>query len=449
MQALPDAFIKEMQQLLGKEGLAQYQLALQQPAPTSIRYNPFKQHEPAKALEAVTWSDHAYYLPERPSFTLDPLFHAGVYYVQEASSMFVGQAVEQLFPEQQPLRVLDLCAAPGGKSTHLLSVLPPGSLLVANEVIRSRYQVLSQNLSKWGLANIIATNHDSSDFSKLEGFFDLILVDAPCSGEGLFRKDKRAIQEWSPEAVSLCAGRQKRILGNIVPALAPGGILLYSTCTYNRQENDENAEWLNNTFQLLPEPIETQPDWKVEQRSQAYQFYPHRNKGEGFYLAALKKQEGTAFKPEKKYTPLPITPKKQKMTLAEWVSNSEALSIMQTHEKASLRAIPKYLKADTEIILHHLRRSQAGLELGQFKGKNFVPAHSLSLSTLVNESLPAVNLPKTEALRFLKKEQFDADDIPQGWMRVQHQGHTLGWAKGLRNRVNNYFPKGWRIRMEV
>jgi len=288
MQALPDAFIKEMQQLLGKEGLAQYQLALQQPAPTSIRYNPFKQHEPAKALEAVTWSDHAYYLPERPSFTLDPLFHAGVYYVQEASSMFVGQAVEQLFPEQQPLRVLDLCAAPGGKSTHLLSVLPPGSLLVANEVIRSRYQVLSQNLSKWGLANIIATNHDSSDFSKLEGFFDLILVDAPCSGEGLFRKDKRAIQEWSPEAVSLCAGRQKRILGNIVPALAPGGILLYSTCTYNRQENDENAEWLNNTFQLLPEPIETQPDWKVEQRSQAYQFYPHRNKGEGFYLADRK-----------------------------------------------------------------------------------------------------------------------------------------------------------------
>jgi 16S rRNA C967 or C1407 C5-methylase (RsmB/RsmF family)/NOL1/NOP2/fmu family ribosome biogenesis protein len=449
MIELPAAFIDQMRQLLGKEGWQQFAEALQHPAPISIRYNPFKHHQISESMEPVRWSGNGYYLPERPVFTLDPLFQAGTYYVQEAASMFIGQAVQQLTDPGRPLKVLDLCAAPGGKSTDLLSVLPPGSLLVANEVIRTRYAILRQNLSKWGQANIIASNHDSEDFAALEGFFDLILVDAPCSGEGLFRKDHKAIKEWSEDAVALCARRQKRILGNISKALAPGGMLLYSTCTYNRIENDQNAHWLAATLGLQPLSLDISDDWDIETREIGYQFYPHRTQGEGLYFSAFRKEDGPAFKRPKKTGTLDRLSSQQKAALKEWVRNPDDYTFFQPGERASIRVFPRSLEEEMLLVSRALRRSKAGLEIGDFKGKNFVPAHDFALSTIAKGGIPSVELTLKEALKYLKKEAFEGAQIPIGWMQVQYQGQALGWAKGLKNRVNNYFPKGWRIRMEI
>src|SRR5579859_2899526 len=238
---LPTPFAGRMQKQL-KLGWEKFLSAHHHPAPTSIRINSHKSN--SKNHERIPWTDFGYYLEQRPSFTLDPVFHGGAYYVQEASSMFLEQAVKQTVDLSQALQVLDLCAAPGGKSTHLLSLLNDQSLLVSNETIRSRATVLAENMQKWGHDNVVVTNNDPDDFRPLEGFFDLIVVDAPCSGEGLFRKDASAASEWSEEQVDLCALRQRRILNQVWPSLKANGILVYCTCTYNEKENEENLIWL-------------------------------------------------------------------------------------------------------------------------------------------------------------------------------------------------------------
>src|SRR5574344_2855112 len=233
---LPEKFSSYTAELFGKESYESFLRALEEDAPVSVRLNPVKSfgfQEEGK----VPWCEQGYYLSERPTFTFDPLFHSGCYYVQEASSMFLDAVLRHYV--SRPVRMLDLCAAPGGKSTLACSALPEGSLLVANELIRSRAQILSENLIKWGYPNCIATNNDPKDFSFLRGFFDLIIVDAPCSGEGMFRKDANALQEWSPENVDLCSKRQLRILYDIWDCLAPEGTLIYSTCTFNERENED------------------------------------------------------------------------------------------------------------------------------------------------------------------------------------------------------------------
>jgi len=231
----PPAFEQRMRPHLDKSW-EEFEQAHQQFPPVSIRFNPKKAHSPID-LTIIPWTSHGYYLGERPSFTLDPLFHAGSYYVQEASSMFLEQAFLQAVDRTKPINVLDLCAAPGGKSTHLLSLMNKESLLVTNEVIRSRASTLAENIQKWGYDNVAVTNNDPQDFKRLSGFFDVIVVDAPCSGEGLFRKDPGAMGQWSTDNVALCARRQQRILNDVWPALKEGGILIYSTCTYNELEN--------------------------------------------------------------------------------------------------------------------------------------------------------------------------------------------------------------------
>src|ERR1035437_5315934 len=236
---LPEAFVINTKKLLGKE-YQEFEKALEENPPTSIRVNNKIAYQPS--YEQVAWCNSGYYLKERPLFTADPLFHAGAYYVQEASSMFLYQAVKQHFPEAQT--VLDLCAAPGGKSTLLSQALKESSLLVSNEIVRSRAYILAENLIKWGNPNIVVTNNDPKDFGRLPGYFDAIVVDAPCSGEGMFRKDPGAIQEWSEYNVTLCAARQKEILSSVWDTLKTDGILVYSTCTFNREENEENVRWI-------------------------------------------------------------------------------------------------------------------------------------------------------------------------------------------------------------
>src|ERR1044071_5586576 len=202
------------------------------------------------SMDKIPWTEYGHYLSQRPSFTFDPLFHAGCYYVQEASSMFLEQALKQTIDLSKPLRVLDLCAAPGGKSTHILSLISKDSLLVSNEVIRSRAKILKDNIVKWGYSNVVVTNNDPKDFQRLENHFDVIVVDAPCSGSGLFRREPEAIEEWSINNVQLCCQRQQRILADIIPALKGGGILIYSTCSYSPQEDEQIVQWMRNEFPL-------------------------------------------------------------------------------------------------------------------------------------------------------------------------------------------------------
>ena len=268
---LPASFIDYTRALLGNEEYEKLAAALQQEPPVSIRINKLRMKEEGLSsltdssarfsFNKVPWASDGYYLDERLTFTFDPLFHAGCYYVQEASSMFVEQVLRQYV--ESPVVMLDLCAAPGGKSTHARSVLPEGSLLVANEVIRNRSQVLAENLTKWGHPDVVVTNNDPADFSALPSFFDVILTDVPCSGEGMFRKDPVAVEEWSPENVEICWQRQRRIIADIWPCLKPGGILIYSTCTYNSKEDEENVCWIQQEFGAELLPLEVQDEWNT------------------------------------------------------------------------------------------------------------------------------------------------------------------------------------------
>ncbi len=276
--SLPPDFISLMRSHLGEEQAEVLFEGLQQPPTVSVRLNPRKtsdlQVNPELLADPVPWCPDAYYLDGHKAFTFDPFFHAGAYYVQDASSMYLSTILERFFTfPSSPLIALDLCAAPGGKSTLLASHLPEGSILVSNEPIRKRAQVLAENMQKWGFPGSIVTQNYPDEFGHFRSTFDLILTDVPCSGEGMFRKDPVAIQEWSLENVHQCAQRQREILRAIVPTLKPGGLLVYSTCTFNRFEDEEQVEWLQQEygFQLLEE----------------CHFLPGRDRGEGLYIAAL------------------------------------------------------------------------------------------------------------------------------------------------------------------
>lgn len=421
--------------------------------PVSIRLNPDKPGYDASELAGVPWHPDAYYLPERPVFTLDPVFHAGGYYVQEASSMVLHEVLSQLIPSTYPLRILDLCAAPGGKSTLLASWMPPGSLLLANEVIRSRVSVLKDNLTRWGHPGTFTCSYDPEAFAKLSGFFDVVLVDAPCSGEGLFRKDPNAMQEWSPEHVESCSARQRRILAAAEKLVAPGGLLLYSTCTFNETENDHNAEWLSKSQQLTPMEVDLPAAWGIVARRVGYQCYPHRLRGEGFYFAAFRKTRGVPFqgKPARYMDKLKSKSlhKREEAALQDWLADSADFFFVQRPDDTVLGA-PRDLKEDLLFLDAALPQGVWLRELGLFKGKEFIPAQDLALSTSIATNLPSVELDRDTSLHFLKKENIVlSEDEPRGWLLARHKGLNLGWMKNLGNRVNNYLPKDWRIRMEL
>lgn len=448
MIELPADFCTQMEALLPTEFPA-FTQALEADTPVSVRLHPQKTSAEFQQNEPIPWCKLGRYLPQRPSFTLDPIFHAGAYYVQEASSMLIDAAVRASFPENRPLRVLDLCAAPGGKSTLLASLLPPGSWLLANEVIRSRYQILRYNLQKWGYTHTFTSNHDVEDFAGLQGFFDLVLVDAPCSGEGLFRKDPAAREEWSSDNVQLCAARQGRILKSAKELVAPGGTLLYCTCTYNQAENDANARWLADQTDLNYHPLSFPKEWGLEQREFGYQAYPHRVRGEGFFLAAFQKQDGAAnrtrvrpFQKLQRLQPKVTTP------AFEWIKRAEQFAFY-TSEQGTWRLLDEHLVEDAQLLATHLKRLQVGSVLGEWKGKQLVPAPEWALQLSCSDQLAAVEVDKDVALEFLRKNTPAIPDLPRGWALIRYQGLNLGWVKGLGNRYNNYYPKHWRIRMQA
>lgn len=418
----------------------------------SIRLNPAKREADTELPlnGRIPWCSEGYYLSTRPAFIFDPLLHAGVYYVQEASSMFLEQAIRQTTNLDQSLRVLDLCAAPGGKSTLLQSIISSDSLLVSNEVIKSRASILEENLVKWGAANTVVTNNDAAQLARLPGFFDIIVADAPCSGSGLFRKDPDAISEWSEGNVNLCSQRQQRILSDIWPALKPGGLLVYSTCSYSQQENEDMLDWLANDFGAMPVPLSTEPSWGIVSTSSpiaglpGYRFYPDKVKGEGFFMAVVKKPDGYAedFSKAPKKNSLK-TERAIETLAAPWIDPNAGLTCFLQGD--DVLAFPRSLLTALQWVQSACYLRKAGINVGRPAGKELIPHHELALSTQHHPSVPALALSKGEALQYLRRDEMQMNIKTTGWQLVTYKEHSLGWIKALPRRINNYYPKEWRI----
>ena len=451
MSKIPTAFAESAVTQLGLETARRLLEAMDTPAPVSIRFNPYKITEKLEG-EQVLWSRYGFYLPERPVFTADPLFHGGAYYVQEASSMFLEQLFTQLFPEPGRMKILDLCAAPGGKTTHLSALAGLEALVVANEVIRARAKILSENVQKWGLGNTVVTSNDPERFGEqLRGFFDLVVVDAPCSGEGMFRKTPEARREWTPNNVNLCATRQQRILADVWDSLKEGGILIYSTCTFNAQEDEDNVRWLAEEFEVEPVHIETDPSSGIVRGEVGgigtFHFYPHRVKGEGFFAAILRKT-GKVKKPSHIRVRKPIL---ADLTKAEfeivrpWIGQAD---LMHFAKLADGRIFGYYAdhRDRTRELAEVLTVLYSGVEVGQIIGKKLKPEHSLSVFHDVSrEVMPLTELDRENALRYLRKEDVPAPLFAEGINLVTFEGLPIGWIKRIGHRANNLYPKEWRI----
>lgn len=439
---IPEKVVSEISALTG-ESASEILNAFQRKTNTSIRINPKKIESPS-GLSQIPWCETGYFLEERPTFVTDPLFHGGAYYVQESSSMFLEQAVKQHVDLNEPILALDLCGAPGGKSTHLLSLLSEESVLVSNEVIRSRANILAENLTKWGRPNQAIIHSDPKFIGESGLQFDLIVADAPCSGEGLFRKNPEAINEWSEDNVNLCAARQKRILADIWPALKPGGILIYSTCTFNRSENEENMVWLKSQNDLESLRITSTHDSVCETESDGtfgYRFLPTRSLGEGFFLSAVRKLgHASGSKPSK--------------LKVKTINNSPGASYLNHKTKQPIIDLNGEQSLVPELLLPHLdnlkrlRPIQVGTPLGLTKGHDFIPSQALANSIHLNQNVPAIELNHEEALNYLSLGNLN-DSHPKGWHVVRFKGVALGFVKSLGNRANTYYPKEWRIRTDL
>ena len=455
--------------------------------PTSIRLNPFKCQEGEDVEgEPIPWCPSTgRYLSTRPNFTFDPLLHAGKYYVQEASSMFVDLVIRQLVHE--PVMMLDLCAAPGGKSTAVRAALPEGSLLFSNEPMHTRSQILAENIQKFGHPDMIVTNNYPRDYKKSKLQFDIILTDVPCSGEGMFRKDDGAIEEWSLQNVENCWKLQREIVSDIWNCLKPGGILIYSTCTFNAHEDEENIAWIceelgaesitlegidqawNITGNLLDRENQNADCHATDacnQKHPVYRFLPGKTKGEGIFLAVLRKDgeseencllANTAKNEKKKgkdrgnkkadktrggkgnkakVSELPTSWLKEGM---EWTAKSN---------NNALYAIPSFWEDIYDKAEQSLKVIHAGIELGTDKGKGLIPAQSLALSIALNKAaFPQVELSYEDAIRYLRKEAVNLPDgTPKGYVLVTYRQIPLGWEKNIGNRANNLYPQEWKIK---
>jgi len=414
---------------------------------TSVRINPAKDKWVGDKGQPVPWCPIGFYLSQRPSFTLDPVFHAGAYYVQEASSMFLWQVLHQTIgTATNGLKVLDLCAAPGGKSTLLASYFADG-LVVSNEVIKSRASILVENITKWGSGNVVVTNNDPSHFKRLVNFFDVIVVDAPCSGSGLFRKDTDAIEEWSENNVRLCSQRQERIVQDILPCLKQGGTLIYSTCSYSKEEDEAVLDELMEDDKLNSIQLKLQDEWGIiETQSDkkgafGYRFYPYLTKGEGFFIAAFTKQEGgvEGYYPEQK---LAVVSNNEQLAINGFIQLSNNEFYFKQGE--SIKTIKAEWQPPLQVLAKQLYIKKAGIELGTIKGKDVIPHHELAMSHLTLDNFNTFELDEQQALQYLRRQDLFIETT-KGWNLVTHCGLPLGWAKVLPNRMNNYYPQAWRI----
>lgn len=440
----PSAFVKSLQSTLPEEDVKSLLEALQMPAPVSIRVNTQKTESKPGTASVVRWCENGYYLPERPLFAADPAFHAGHYYVQEAGSMVVGSIVKNLLSTlPEPAVVLDLCAAPGGKSTHVASVLRDGDMLVANEVIGTRIPILAENLCKWGAANHIVTKVDASRFGNSDARFDIVVADVPCSGEGMFRKDLAAINEWSENNVKLCAERQQRIVTDIWPAIAPGGYLIYSTCTFNTAENEDNVNKLARALGaniLKPEFLGKEAFYSLQEGM--YRALPHKIAAEGFFVAVMQKTEtSTTSKSPGKYrikaTPVSMGGMPQNMHAVE---TPQGLWGMRSQNPETWHQLLAELPGIYA----------AGTPMGQvFHGK-WKPDTAVALLQHADSGeWPILNLNDAEIMAYLRREALPNPDRKEGLHRVAWKNVSMGFVNANRHQWNNLWPMEWRLRMQV
>ena len=421
---LPEDFLRYTEPLFGPERFARFMAAMDEEPPVSIRVNRRKEGGGWRVEggeRIVPWCDDGFYLPRRPNFTFDPLLHAGCYYVQEAASQFICHVVKSILPPPSthhlpPSHVLDLCAAPGGKSTALRSVLPADCLLVSNEPVRQRAQVLLENMTKWGHPGSVVTNCHGRDFVRagLTGLFDLIVCDVPCSGEGMFRKDPDSIGEWSLDNVMRCQQLQRQIVGDIWPCLRPGGIMIYSTCTYNTKENEENVRWICEQTGADIIAMPTEEEWGITGSLLAgfdapvYRFIPGLTRSEGLFMAVLRKGDDDG-----------------KTTSSRQRSSGQRFQALQPLSNDSSG-----------------RRFQAL----HSKDNNPQPSEALSV-TLDRNKYPIVELPYPTAIAYLRREAITLpSDTPKGHVIVAFDGHPLGFVKNIGTRANNLYPREWAIR---
>ncbi len=424
--------------------------------PVSVRLNPGKIIDAGEFMKlsglpfskSVPWCPSGYYLSERPKFTLDPFLHAGAYYVQEASSMFLSHLVSELTGEEKNLKVLDLCAAPGGKTT-LLASLPQIRLVVANEIIRTRVGILYENLVKWGDPKIMISNSDPVQCRQLSGYFDLMVVDAPCSGSGLFRKDAEAISEWSVDNVRHCAERQKRILSDALPALKEGGLLIYSTCSYSREENEEIMDWLMQHARLQPMEVAVPAEWGIIRTASSaggvgYRFFPGKLEGEGFFTCAFRVLEGNTHNVYEDAKPILLS-KPEISLLNEWVDGSHPLVYLKAENDVYI--IPESIYHDYLCLRKLLNIRKAGIHGGSLAYGKFIPEHELALSFLLHPQSAHLSVSRDQALGYLRKQPFDLESDEKGWFVLKFNGLSIGLIKHLGSRINNYYPAAWRILM--
>ena len=466
---LPSHFEDYTRQLMGPSLYEKLIEGLQQDASASIRLNPFKplkttqeqDHNAAiNSASRVPWCANGLILPTRPNFTFDPLLHAGLYYVQESSSMFVSEVLRQLVHE--PVVMLDLCAAPGGKTTATRAALPSGSLLFTNEPMKLRASILSENIQKFGHSDVIVTNNYPKDYRKAGQLFDVILADVPCSGEGMFRKDPNAIDEWSPQNVEKCTALQRSIIEDIWPCLREGGLLVYSTCTFNAHENEENVEWIAQNLGADFVEIETQEEWNITgalvNSRPVYRFIPGLTSGEGLFMAILRKHGNSAnvmseacASATKETARKRHKGKERQATLsadiaktATWLQGDFTI----IEEKGSIRAIPTWWTSVYNRIKSSLYVIHAGITIGNIKGRDVVPDTSLALSTMLNTAaFPHAELSYTDALNYLRKEAITINsNVSTGFVIVTYRNQPLGFVKNIGNRANNLYPQEWKIK---
>lgn len=424
--------------------------ALSEPSPVSVTINTGKWDLKPVNAEPVPWCESGYYLESRPSFTLDPLFHSGCYYPREASGMFLEEVFRQVVPGIENLRVLDLCGAPGGKSTQISDLIGDNSLLVANEVIRQRSVVLAETITKWGKGNTLVTQNDPSAFSRLEGYFDIIIIDAPCSGEGMFR-DKTAIGEWSENNTSLCVERQKRIISDIWPSLKKDGLLIYSTCTFNPGENEENIQWLIKNRQAECLELETNNYNGIVEIDhygvKGYGFYPDRVRGEGFFISVIRKKESQAEVQVRSPRRQEFSPaRKDYENASKWL-NAEKERLIKIG--AQLFFLPctvhEYL-----FLFGNLNVVKPGILIAVSKHNDFLPSHELALSQrIIREAFPVYESDLWEALSLMRRDNLSMQGLHDGWNLFTFRGVNIGFVKNIGRRINNYFPVEWRIRMNL
>ncbi|MFI3332911.1 MAG: rRNA cytosine-C5-methylase [Rikenellaceae bacterium] len=450
--ALPQPFVERVIDDLGQEQANALFAALATQSPTSIRVNPFKVKAPLSERR-VGWSRYGFYLAERPSFTLDSDFHAGAYYVQEASSQFVGHILSHR--DVEGARLLDMCAAPGGKSTLYSTMVGLEGLVVANEINRSRASILADNVRKWGLGNVVVCNNRPEHLSQFESWFDVVAVDAPCSGEGMFRKMDGAVEEWSPSNVVMCAERQMEVLESAWQSLKPNGVLIYSTCTFNRTENEGVLERFVSQFEDEISPydsVECEESWGVVKGEvgpfQTFRFFPHLVEGEGLFVAVATKSydvRGKMRQPKSRKKIFSTLDRQSLFELSRWVVQPELMTFLNVADSM----IYGYYRAQVDAIkalAESLTILYSGVAMGQiFKGKLKPDAALALFHDVRREPINVVELDNLDILLYLRKQEVAIELFAEGINLVVANGYAIGFAKRIGGRVNNLYPNSLRI----